>query len=1647
LSDSEARPYDWFSIRSWAGSQDRAFEELCYQLRDVSEPGWQTIKTAAPDGGVEWYDKAADGRCHGHQVKYVHDVDGLLPQARKSLAAVGRNRPDRDVVRMTFWVPIDLPDPAHRVNGKPVEGARKRWNDAVASRKRDLPGTADIEIYLVDSGQLLDRLSKPGNEGRQWFFFEQHALGMDWLRDKLQVAEGIAHDRYTPQHHVPLPVASIVDGCAVSSSFLDQLRRSAAAASKAVPGVMPLQQAQPSGLAGDEARSFAKEHATLFSYLERAQQNAAELQAVAREAGAAMMPAMSMAEAAAEIRGLLSYAREAGQHLAELSDQAARQSAPEAGTNSQGPNGWTRSDVYRIEAAGREVERFEAMCRSDAGLAAEAKVWVLLGEAGQGKTHLLVDATKRALAEGRPSVTVFGEQLNAVDPLTQIGAQLGLGFLPHRTLLQAMDAAGALSGARFTLIIDALNDSNNPDGWRSALPALVAEAEPYEYVAVVVSCRSSLRQAVLPGDLPERGYPVTIHPGFAGHEVEGLEKYLQKAPSALPRTPMLTPAFSSPLFVKLYSDSLLSFPAARREAGTVPHRGRVFDAFLDRRATQIDTHLGLDPAQRSVHRAVQELASFMAAQGGEVVSRDQARILVDRFAPAALSWPNTMLGQLVAHGVLATDRYVRTDGRWENGIGFAYQAFSDDRIVRAVLERHQEELAISASVGHLQVGSPLHAWLTAASANLVDAATVLLPETTGRELIDLLHPDDVTTALTDADSRHRLLCRSLVHTLGLREASHVTERTVGLLNHASAVFGMEDDVLEAVLTVTAQPGHCLNADRLHLNLMAHSPSERDMWWGMGVYFLLDDTSALHRLLRWAEQLPTPVDVRPQPQTASRWIVRRPGMPRPSTPATGPQPPAEEVVRLAAVTLVWTLTSPNRFLRDRATKALVQLLLGFPAVLTGLLERFLKQDAQQVNDPYLFERLILVAYGVLARARAHQTRPDLLQHVARTLLECVYGDRAHAAHASKNALLCGAAVRIVKMAHRSGLVTDLDEALTHHPHPCPAPGDAPDKDAIDTQYPSKGAGEEPGWGSLRASLLGLADFVSYEVRPAVDHFSRLPLSTPMPAPVDSAPLLPDALQAFRESLPEAVRNVLGTPEGARRLLRETWRAKRCLDDEQQRRLQACAPAPTRDQQLADAAIDEEWAARWILHNAAQRGWSPEKFAQFDTLHGHGRGRESHKAERFGKKYQWLAFHELVERLANHQHMKPGPRADFTSYPGPDPLFLTDIDPTLPPAAHPLSVLEDSDRDDRHLATFPSSALDGCWNPPTPFLPDRDGLDDWIAGTEQLPDLTRMGLRTIDAIGWVVLNEYVSDHTGGTDWNGQAEQWHLLHSWLVEKKHFPQALAFLADKTLMGRWMPESREWHNVFLADLPLPEVEDACCELHFVDYDAAQEQNPPAPQKGTQPQSGADSPPHTDEIADLLMHYTTGRRQQPPLTKEDQLKNLENLADHWSSAPSVEPARQAAHHSRTARAADGMALQAVPTIQEYSWSASGRDCSLDAPAHLNLPCTRLLTGTDLQRHPDNGDWYTPNGQAVVRALRGYRPTGSVTTLLIRHDWLQKRLQVLDMRLVVGLFGERQPRSTDRLRTWREFSQTAGLQPQGHLESTPFITKVRHTQGD
>ena len=76
---------------------------------------------------------------------------------------------------------------------------------------------------------------------------------------------------------------------------------------------------------------------------------------------------------------------------------------------------------------------------------------------------------------------------------------------------------------------------------------------------------------------------------------------------------------------------------------------------------------------------------------------------------------------------------------------------------------------------------------------------------------------------------------------------------------------------------------------------------------------------------------------------------------------------DSVVDLAAIALAWMLTTSNRFLRDRATKALVSLLTGRFESTARLVERF-----ACVDDPYVAERVYAVAYGVAMRTHDAKT---------------------------------------------------------------------------------------------------------------------------------------------------------------------------------------------------------------------------------------------------------------------------------------------------------------------------------------------------------------------------------------------------------------------------------------------------------------------------------------------------------------------------------------------------------------------------------------------------------------------------------------------------------------------------------------------------
>jgi hypothetical protein len=102
---SSASSFD--TLRSWDGSQARAFEELSYQLLKSSVPsGSHAIRTGNPDGGVEWYATLSDGTEWGWQAKHVHGIDALLSAMTSSVRRVVQDRPK--LVKLTFVISWNL---------------------------------------------------------------------------------------------------------------------------------------------------------------------------------------------------------------------------------------------------------------------------------------------------------------------------------------------------------------------------------------------------------------------------------------------------------------------------------------------------------------------------------------------------------------------------------------------------------------------------------------------------------------------------------------------------------------------------------------------------------------------------------------------------------------------------------------------------------------------------------------------------------------------------------------------------------------------------------------------------------------------------------------------------------------------------------------------------------------------------------------------------------------------------------------------------------------------------------------------------------------------------------------------------------------------------------------------------------------------------------------------------------------------------------------------------------------------------------------------------------------------------------------------------------------------------------------------------
>ncbi len=1314
---------DFKTIRSWDGSQHRAFEELCYQLRDATPVGADLIKTGDPDGGLEWYIRHRNGIEWGWQAKFSFEIDTLLKLMEKSLRTVVAKRPS--CRKLTFCVPFDLPDAPGGIERK---SARQKFEDRKTSWRIRIPGADRVTVELVSAGGLLERLTKhPNARGIAWFFWDKETFSKDWLASKLAVTVKAAGERYSPELHVDLPVAFSLEGLAGSQLFWNRYREKRAAVLAATTSIAR-DRFTGIGVTAEmtRVRNLATNWEERVSDLIRPPEPLPRCQ-------------------------FIDLSRE----LCDAAHQAYPERPPERGeerTKKQAERDerqrWLRHYLTNLTSA---LSEFIVFLDAGAAKAAERGALLLTGEAGQGKTHLLCDIGERAAESDRPAIVLLGGRLSGRQFWSECAEYLGLPQIGGEALLGGMRAAAEASDAPFLLLVDALNESADPAAWRHELPGVLAELAVDPWVSLGVSVRSTFVPVVLPTEGLGDHVATVEHPGFEGRELEATERFFDAFGLEQPRVPLLTPEFTNPLFLKLYCEGLKGLGLAAPPAGEA-HISDVFARHLEWKAKRVAATLALDPADRAVEKAVESFGEELASRNTEHIPRSEAVDLVRKFAPELHQWPRTLFGQLLSEGLLEQDIAWSSDSDEPIQIvRFVYQRFADYRIASALLEPFASDTAFQAA---LKAGEPLRQKLYAAPAGWIEALSVLVPERLGMELLD------ATNWRFMGHQRERWE-RALVRSLVTRRPESISARARDLVAVAERKsMYLSDGVFEALLSVAPIPTHPLNADHLHRVLMGNAMPDRDASWGRRTYYALGDQGPIDRLLRWA--------------------------------ARGPYPESpDDVLRLAGTLIAWTFTSPNRFMRDYATKAMRQLLDGRPAVLEELVRQFAECD-----DVYVVERLAIVVHGSLLTAGDQD--PGGALDLARALRDRFLRDAS-----TPNVLVRDAVRGCFEWALRHGLIerSEYDEV-------CPPYGSAPPEKPRTKKQLERAVGRDKRdregnyvpspYGRLLFSIFDLGDFGRYVVEPKLNSFTDLPLSKPIPQPRTPKPSQAK-WEKFIGSLPES-------QQGAQDIQALVSGLSRAQRGELLSIVDPPKPAPLN----RTRRYPTELGQRWIFERVLSLGWAPERFSEFeDTYLREGAGRESHKAERFGKKYQWIALRELLARVADNFHMASDWSDEERSYQGPWQFSGRDIDPTLPP---PSRYRDDEDDEIRIGSTFEGDLPDTWWDPGGPqyLASDPPPGGGWASQTDDLPSFEGL-VRQTDPDGgkWIVIQGYFNwdeERIGRDDWRRDGPRrnlWSHIYSWLVDTDQMNSLVAFLGIHSLMGRWMPEPGDTSNdAYLAEMP-----------------------------------------------------------------------------------------------------------------------------------------------------------------------------------------------------------------------------------------------------
>lgn len=576
----------------------------------------------------------------------------------------------------------------------------------------------------------------------------------------------------------------------------------------------------------------------------------------------------------------------------------------------------------------------------------------VLAEAGGGKTHMAAQLT--APQNNKPAGVFFqGRALHKGQTLDDLARTFSLNGFPIPGidgLLAALDAAAKRACCRLPVVIDGLNEAENPKDWKPLLASLSELVKRYPNILVICTLRTGERQhkdqywrhqtysdnresfavMALPDDIQR-----IESKGFGENTDEAIKKYFEYFKINSGDAELPVEFLQHPLTLRIFCEVTNSKRAHEVKIDYFPASlSPLFEKYIDNAAERISQMINLSHSYSvsDINKAIYVLGVELWKSQKREISENEFRT---QLSDTSRSWDSSVVNLLAQEGVIFKNPGSEP---YEYIITPVYDALGGYIIANALLMKHASDFSFTwlkkPKIIAMFIGDNTHEL----AFDILSSLVALAPRRmSGRQIWkELAKPLRLHAIMLAADLDAEYLDKETLSAI------------LDLLNESQNIQKRLFFRLQATRASVQYP---LNANFLDSALRAMPVHKRDLSWTEWVR--REGHDILPYLLtmehRWKQKLDrrTPSD-----KLHAKWIM-------------------------------WLLTSTDHELREIATRVLYWFGRGLPE---ALFEETIR--ALEINDPYIPERMLAASYGVAMalhvdlnnQSFVNTTLPEFAQHI-------------------------------------------------------------------------------------------------------------------------------------------------------------------------------------------------------------------------------------------------------------------------------------------------------------------------------------------------------------------------------------------------------------------------------------------------------------------------------------------------------------------------------------------------------------------------------------------------------------------------------------------------------------------------------------------